>query len=229
MKKQDFYFIIFFILLFTPFFLFESVYAVYKNFNQEHGIVTSFVKFAVLATLGESLGLRIREGVYNKNGFGLLPRAFVWGLLGISLKIAFVVFDTGTREFLAFAGMENVTAVMQGGISAPKVLVAFSISTFLNVFYAPLLMTTHKVTDTHIVNNGGTIRGLFTRMPIASILKEIDWSSLWGFVIKKTIPLFWIPMQTITFLLPAEQRILFAALLSVVLGAILAFAGLKKT
>ncbi|MCK7530557.1 MAG: Mpv17/PMP22 family protein [Marinilabiliales bacterium] len=41
-------------------------------------------------------------------------------------------------------------------------------------------------------------------------------------VLKKTIPFFWIPAQTITFLLPPEFQILFAALLSTVLGVILA-------
>lgn len=228
MKKQDISFILFFTALFAPFFLSDDIYSFYKNFNENHGLITSFVKFAILATVGESLGLRIREGVYNKNGFGLLPRAFVWGFLGISLKIAFVIFDSGTQQFLAFAGMENVSEIMRAEVSFQKVVVAFSISTFLNIFYAPILMTTHKITDIHIVNNGGTLRGLFNRIPIAIILKEIDWNSLWGFVIKKTIPLFWIPMQTITFLLPPEKQILFAALLSVVLGAILAFASLKK-
>ncbi len=38
---------------------------------------------------------------------------------------------------------------------------------------------------------------------------------------KKTIPLFWIPAHTITFLLPEEFRVLFAAVLSVMLGVLL--------
>ena len=51
---------------------------------------------------------------------------------------------------------------------------------------------------------------------------------MWGFVYKKTIPLFWIPAHTITFLLPAEYRILVAALLGIVLGVILGIASLKS-
>ena len=43
-------------------------------------------------------------------------------------------------------------------------------------------------------------------------------------ILFRTIPLFWIPAHTFTFLLPPELRILFAAFLSVALGAILAFA-----
>jgi hypothetical protein len=40
--------------------------------------------------------------------------------------------------------------------------------------------------------------------------------------------LFWIPAQTITFLLPEEFRALFAAVLGIVLGVLLAIAALKS-
>jgi hypothetical protein len=46
----------------------------------------------------------------------------------------------------------------------------------------------------------------------------------WGFVFKKTIPLFWFPAHTITFLLPAHLQVLFAAVLSIFLGIILSVA-----
>jgi hypothetical protein len=117
---------------------------------------------------------------------------------------------------------------MQGGITAAKVLLAFSISTFLNIFYAPVLMVTHRISDLHIGATGGTLGGFFTVPDTAGLLKQIDWNTMWGFVLKKTIPLFWIPAQTVTFLLPAEFQILFAAILSIVLGVILAFAAAGK-
>ncbi|GAB1473896.1 hypothetical protein MASR2M69_13370 [Bacteroidota bacterium] len=40
------------------------------------------------------------------------------------------------------------------------------------------------------------------------------------FVVGKTIPLFWIPAHTITFLLPDTYKVIFAASLSIVLGLI---------
>lgn len=82
MKKQDFLFIFVLVIIFLPFFVSESIYNWYKSFNAAHGMVMSFVKFGILATLGEMLGLRISAGVYNRKGFGVLPRAVVWGLLG---------------------------------------------------------------------------------------------------------------------------------------------------
>ena len=56
----------------------------------------------------------------------------------------------------------------------------------------------------------------------------MNWRVQWNFVFKKTIPFFWYPAHTITFLLPEETRVLFAALLGVALGVILAVAARKK-
>ena len=65
MKKQDFLFIILVVVVFLPFFLSDAVYDWYKSFNAEHGMVMSFLKFAILSSLGEVLGLRISAGVYK--------------------------------------------------------------------------------------------------------------------------------------------------------------------
>ena len=70
MKKQDFLFVFILIVIFLPFFVSDAVYGWYKSFNAAHGMVMSFLKFGVLATLGEMLGLRISAGVYNRKGFG---------------------------------------------------------------------------------------------------------------------------------------------------------------
>ena len=45
---------------------------------------------------------------------------------------------------------------------------------------------------------------------------------------KLRLPFFWYPAHTITFLLPGEVRVLFAAILGVVLGVLLAVAARMK-
>ena len=50
----------------------------------------------------------------------------------------------------------------------------------------------------------------------------------WNFVFKKTIPFFWIPAHTLTFCLPADLQVLFAAICGVALGLILSIAAMKK-
>ncbi len=125
-------------------------------------------------------------------------------------------------------GFSGAIAVIKGGLSPEKIIVSFSISTFMNLIYAPVLMTTHKITDEHIIMNGGTLRGLLKPIDVAGMFRKINWDVQWHFVFKKTIPFFWIPAHTVTFLLPPEYQVLFAALLSVALGVILAIASLKS-
>ncbi len=228
MKRQDLYIFLGFAVVFLPFFLSKDIYEFYTNFNKEHGLITAFIKFAVLATFGESLGLRIREGVYNRKNFGLLPRAVVWGFLGITIKVAFIIFASGTPKFLEYVGIQNATEIFSENLTAYKILIAFSISVALNIIYAPVMMTLHKLTDIHIVTHEGRFSCLFRKINFAKDFKLINWDVQWNFVLKKTIPFFWIPAHTVTFLLPADFQVLFAAFLGIALGAILSFASLQK-
>ncbi|MBN2237567.1 MAG: Mpv17/PMP22 family protein [Bacteroidales bacterium] len=228
MPKKDILFVFLILALFTPFFIFPKVYLWYVHLNAEHGIIMSFFKFAILATLGEIIGLRIRKGTYYEKGFGLVPRAIVWGFLGITIKMAFVIFASGTPAFLVYLGFDEAVQILKSPLSWSKVSVAFSISMAMNLIYAPIMMTLHKITDLHILQTHGTIRGFFTPIPIRKIMSQMNWDVMWNFVFKKTIPFFWIPAHTITFLLPPDFQVLFAALLGIALGIILAVADLSN-
>ncbi len=223
-KKNDILFITLIMASFLPFLLSEVIFNSYIKFNHDHGLIASFIKFALLATLGEVIGLRIKTGEYYQKGFGIIPRMIVWGILGFTIKIAFVIFATGTPVFLESIGLSNAQLVMNKPFSFDKLLVAASISIAMNVVYAPVMMTLHKITDMHIISTGGTIAGFFTPIKFRKLFVDLDWNIQWNFVFKKTIPFFWIPAHTITFLLPPDFRVLFAALLGIALGAILAVA-----
>lgn len=221
MKKSDFYFLLFVSALFLPFFLSGSLYDSYKTMNSQHPFLVGFFKFAVLATMGESIGLRLREGVYNKPGFGLLPRAIVWGFLGITIVMAFQIFSSGAPVFLKSLGLANANEALSGPMGWQRILVAFTISVTLNLIFAPVMMTIHKITDTQIIRHNGAVSGLLKPLMMGDIISKLDWKVQWNFIFKKTIPFFWIPAHTITFLLPPEFRVLFAALLGIALGIIL--------
>ena len=218
MKKSDFLFVLFFLLLFIPFIISKPLFEFYESFNREHGMVMSFIKFAILATMGEMIALRIRKGVYNEPGFGIAPRAVVWGFIGLAIKLAFTVFATGTPIFVEYLGVKESVTAMKGSFSGLKLLNSFSISVAMNIIFAPVMMTFHKITDTHIINNGGKLSCLLKKIEFAQILKTMNWDVMWNFVFMKTIPFFWIPAHTITFLLPPEFQVLFAALLGIALG-----------
>ncbi|MDR2010455.1 MAG: hypothetical protein LBQ22_08230 [Bacteroidales bacterium] len=226
MKRSDLIVVICVVVCLLPFFLSNEVYNWYINFNSTHPMIMSFLKFALLSTFGECIGLRITSGVYNKKGFGILPRALVWGILGMGISMAMTIFSSGVPVFLEKMGLQNATSIIKGDLSWTKAFIALCISVAMNTIFAPVFMTLHKVTDTHIMNTGGTLKGLFSPIPMGNILTTIDWKRQWSFVFKKTIPLFWYPAHTITFLLPENFQVLFAAILGVALGILLSIAAL---
>jgi hypothetical protein len=233
MKKTDLLVTGIVILVLLPFFVFPSVLHAYEWLNAGHAYMMSFIKFAVLATFGECIGLRIRTGAYNKPGFGILPRAIVWGFLGIGIKTAFVIFGEGAPMMLKTMGVQfsisNPADVLrQPGFSGLKLLAAFSVSTTMNLIFAPVFMAVHKITDMHILNNYGTLKGFFSPVPVGEYIREGDWLTFWNFVILKTIPFFWIPAQTLNFMLPEGYRVLVAAVYGVVLGVLLSLASLMQ-
>lgn len=228
MKRSDFYFILAVLALFLPFALIDSLYAWYNSFNAEHGMVMSFLKFAILSTMGEMLGCRISTGKYVTPSFGILPRMVIWGFLGMGINMAMIIFSKGTPMFLEYMGFENASTLLAAeSFSMDKLWVALSVSVAMNTIFAPVFMTFHKITDAHIAEFGGSLKALVTPIPMSRRFAELNWNVQWGFVFKKTIPFFWYPAHTVTFLLPPEQRVLFAALLGIVLGVLLAVASKK--
>ncbi len=229
MKRQDLYFTIVMLAIFLPFFLSPELYAWYKNFNAEHAMIMAFLKFGILATLGEMLGCRISTGNYTTPTFGVLPRMVVWGVLGMGISMAMTVFSSGIPTFITnMGGGELVEAFKSDGFSWGKLVVAFSISVAMNTIFAPVFMTFHKITDTHIAENGGSLKALITPIDMRRHIMTLNWDRQWSFIFKKTIPLFWYPAHTITFMLPKQMQVLFAALLGVALGVILAIGARKK-
>lgn len=224
MKKSDFLLILFVVALFLPFLLSDSLYQFYLTTTKAHGYLMAFVKFGILATIGDMLGLRILQGRYNYKGYGIVPRAIVWGLFGVWIAAAMKLFSAGAPVMLESFGVQGVVAAMGASFSLEKLLGAFFISFMMNTLFAPVFMTTHKITDTHILDNGGSLKAFITPIPVKRIISSLNWGVQWGFVFKKTIPFFWIPAHTITFLLPATWQVLFAALVSVVLGVLLSSA-----
>ncbi|MDT8902341.1 hypothetical protein [Anaeroselena agilis] len=178
-----------------------------------------FAKFAVLATMGELLAARIAGGQWRRP-VGLALKAFVWGVLGMAITLMFQVFSAGVIATIA-------KGMLPGGYaSTAAVVTAFLISAVMNLTFAPTFMAFHRVTDTYIDLADGKLANL-ARIDLKTVVGRIDWHGFVSFVVLRTLPLFWIPAHTVTFLLPPEYRVLMAAFLSIALGGILAFAKRK--
>jgi len=225
MKKSDVIAIAVLLLFFLPFILIKPLYEYYQNVNLSNPYWMSFIKFAILATYGEMIGARIRTGKYYQSGFGLLPRAVIWGFLGITIKLAFVIFGAAAPVVLNSFGVETPLDILkQPEFSMLKLLAAFTVSVTMNLFFAPVFMTFHKITDEHIAMNNGKLKTFITPISFKTIFPKLNWFVQWDFVFKRTIPIFWIPAQTINFLFPEEFRVLIAAIYSIILGVLLAVA-----
>ncbi len=225
MKKADFVTIIVVAAVVSGFAFIPGAWEWFNTTTTNHGLLMSFFKFAILGTFGEMLALRIREGAYLKKGFGLVPKMLVWGVLGVVIASAMTIFKTGTVKLLDGGFHLNGKAAewFAGSLSCGKFFVALCSSVLMNTLFAPVFMTFHKITDIHIAETGGTLKGFFSNpLKIRETLsKKINWDIQYGFVFAKTIPLFWYPAHTITFLLPPTLQVLFAAFLGVVLGVLL--------
>ena len=102
---------------------------------------------------------------------------------------------------------------------------AFMVSLSMNLIFAPTFMMLHRVTDTYIHLSQGSIKQ-FKHVKLDQVVNTIDFKFFFSFVIAKTIPFFWIPAHTVTFMLPPTYRVLMASYLSILLGILLS---IKRT
>ncbi|MGE5626969.1 MAG: hypothetical protein ACM3X7_02505 [Solirubrobacterales bacterium] len=188
-------------------------HAVFVVFTTQHPYMAGFVKFFILATMGELLAIRIITSNWTVPK-GWFYRALIWGFLGMAIVLTFGIFSGGV------AAATNQGLLPGKGV---KFLGAFFTSAIMNLSFGPAMMCFHRFTDTFIdMKYEGE-----QNINILKLVRRIDWNGFYSFVVLKTIPFFWIPAHTAVFLLPAEYRVIAAAFLSVALGGILAFAKKK--
>jgi hypothetical protein len=182
-----------------------------------HPFIMGFIKFAILATLGELLSSRVVTGGWIIPT-GVVYRMIVWGLIGDALVVIFPVFSIGIG-FL----QQNGLLPSADSQSVNYLLSAFWGSLIMNIAWSPTLMLFHQICDTYLDLADGKVSRL-AAISLVQVTGAIDWQTFIHFVVFKTILFFWIPAHIITFLFPPELRVLFAAFLSLALGAILGFA-----
>jgi len=210
LKKGDFLWIgallIWVIILVIP-----SSRAAFIAFTDANPYLGGFIKFGILATMGDLLGARILRGEWIIPK-GVFFRAIIWGIIGCMVTLVFTVF------------MGGAAAAQAGGrlpFKGSNLAQAFFGSAIMNLTFGPMMMVFHKFTDTYIdtkyEKNG-------KKVTFVELVDKIDWHTLVEFSWAKTCPLFWIPAHTVVFLLPGEYRVLVSAFLSIALGLMLALA-----
>ena len=186
----------------------------FKVFSGTHPYLAGFIKFAILATMGDLLGSRFVKGKYVvPNGLGY--RAIVWGIIGMMISLLFTVFMG--RASVA----QKVGLLPFEGVNMAQ---AFFGSAIMNLTFGPMMMVFHKFMDLFI-DAKYEKKGKTT---LSSLVDKLDWYALVEFSWAKTCILFWIPAHTIVFMLPSEFRVIVSAFLSIALGLLMALAKKEK-
>lgn len=185
---------------------------VYMELTAKFPYVMGFLKFAVLASFGELLGIRILERRWRKP-LGFVMKVLIWGCIGTAVTFMFRFYYSGVIS-------------LQGNSVLPfkdiMIGTAFFTSLLMNLTFGPAFMIAHRFTD-------NLIEYYMENKSIANmdrIISRIDWKGFFTFIFK-TILFFWIPAHTLVFLLPDNFRVLSAAFLSIFLGVLLSLAGKK--
>ena len=215
------------ILAVAAFLIIPATHVLFVRATDNFPYIMGFLKFAILSIMGEFLAVRLVSGRWQMIK-GLVPKMIIWGTLGVAIVLMFAMYSKGV------AGAVESGLLYAGSGHTKSVLTALYISVIMNLTFAPVFMAAHRITDTWIdahfsgdnpgKNSGDNSGG--QKMTIAGAISVIDWSGFLKFVVGKSIPLFWIPAHTITFLLPDTYKVIFAASLSIVLGLILSIAKL---
>ena len=178
----------------------------FKKLSSQSPYIMGFVKFSLLATAGELIAYAI-----SHKEFGLpvkvVWRFIIWGFIGIWITFMMKVYSSAVSSLMA-------NGMLLGGDN--RFLSALYTSIIMNTTFGPTFMAVHKITDKML-----ELFDKKEKVTLTNVVNGIDWSSFWGFTILKTVPIFWIPAHTVTFLLPNEYQVIMAAALSVALGVIL--------
>ena len=188
---------------------------VFKKMSAEHPYIMGFIKFALLATIGEIFALRIKKKEWLLPVL-VVPRILIWGVIGVAITFMMKFFSNGVSAMMEKGLLPNPTEGFWRDL-----LRAFFTAALMNLCFGPVFMAVHKCTDKYL-----ELRASGVQKPgLKGVIEGIDWHGFASFTIFKTIPLFWIPAHTLTFMLPAEYQVIVAAALSIALGIILS---LKK-
>jgi hypothetical protein len=186
-----------------------------------HPYFGGFIKFFILASMGDMLGGRIVNGEW-KIPQGFIFKAFVWGVLGMMITLVFTVYFTGAK-----AAMDSGKLPFVGS----NLALAFFGSFIMNTTFGPMMYIYHKfgdmLVDLFIEKQNGKLKEAIS---VETMVNRIDWQTMVGFSWIKSCLLIWVPCHTIVFLLPMEYRVLASAFLSILLGILVAVSkkGSKK-
>ena len=98
MKKGDFLWAAI-LLAFTAFVVVPATHVIFVDFTGAHPYIGGFIKFGLLATMGEMLVVRLSTKAWKKAP-GFIWRVLIWGFLGMAITLIFTIFSGGVMSAL---------------------------------------------------------------------------------------------------------------------------------
>lgn len=177
------------------------------RFNVAHPYYAGFFQFFVFATGGEFISTRLTTHSWQMNKL-FVYKALIWGLGGMIIALNFRLFYVGTADAM------NIGLLPFKGSNLAH---AFYTSSANNLMYGPIHSAFTVVAGVYLELKIMQKQSI----SIYNAINSIDWGQFTSFIICKCIPFFWIPVNTFTFLLPHEYRVICAAILSLVYGILI--------
>lgn len=212
-KALVYTYVIFSILLFVVVLIIPITREKFEYLSSNYPYIMGFIKFALLATAGELIASYIIS-VNKTVPVKIVWRFIIWGLIGVWISFMMKVFSTAATNMMA-------SGMLPGNDN--NFLRALYTSVLMNTSFGPTFMAVHKMTDKIL-----ELSAKKEKITMVNVVTGIDWNAFFGFTILKTVPLFWIPAHTVTFLLPPQYQVMMAAALSVALGVFLSLNSRKK-
>ena len=175
--------------------------APYGRLSASHPYLIGFANFLVFSTFGEAVASRLQRGSWIPDH--VAQKAVLWGMIGIWISAVFPFVSGG----VAALGAARLWPVMLG---------AFSASLWINLLtgFGFYMMAAHYWAETIIT------KGWLPPWRIFADPAFVPWAR----IVMISLLLFWVPVHTITFMVPDNWRTLFASYLSIALGLILSVA-----
>jgi hypothetical protein len=156
----------------AAFLIYPATNAVFVSLTGAHPYLMGFIKFFILASMGDWLGARIVAGEWTKPK-GAIYRAIVWGIIGMGITLSFTIFNAGVIA-------AQKAGLLPGG--GYQIVIAFFTSFIMNLTFGVLLMGAHRFIDTYLdlsYANG-------TRPTVDEVIENMNLDNLIKFVYAKT-------------------------------------------
>lgn len=201
MKKNILFFFLMVLVVGIALFVFSR--DAFLSFASNYKYIGGFIKFFVLASLGDLLSNYLKHKRFVWPSY-FIVRGIIWGFIGILIVVMFPLYFNG------------VSALFDEGLLPfeSRFTEALYTSILMNITFGAMMMLAHFTSD-------GYLDYKKERLSLKETMQKINYPLFMHRTFFKVIPLFWIPAHTVTFLLPNEYRVLFAATLGIALGFIL--------